>query len=222
MEIMKNIRKNEILKILLLSVQTVAIITVGIAVKDVWYKIIISLLGLGFNFFTSNGKRFGFLFGCAYALTYSAMAFSERIYASAVFMLFIQLPVALYSFISWKKSQSKGEVKLKKLTVKQSIVVGILFFISIAGIYFILNAVKSNGPLLDAVFFSITLLSCVLLAFYYRSAYLFVALSGVAGTAVWAYQLIVNNTGASVLTLYVFVLINALSAIKQQYLNKKI
>lgn len=214
---MKNISKNQILKTLLLLAQTAAIIAVGIVVNDIWYKIIISLLGLGFNFFTSNGKRFGFLFGCAYALTYSAMAFSERIYASAVFMLLIQLPVAAYSFISWKKSQGKGEIKLKKLTAKQSTVVGILFFASIAGIYFILKAFDSNGPLLDAIFFSITLLSCVLLALYYRSAYLFVALSGVAGTAVWAYQLIVNNTGASVLTLYVFVLINALTAIKQQY-----
>lgn len=217
---MKELSKVQIGKCILLACQTAAIIAVGVVVNDVWYKIVISLLGLGFNFFTSDGKRFGFLFGCAYAATYSVMAYSERIFASAVFMMLIQLPVALYSFISWKKTQSKGEVKLKKLTTKQGAVVGVLFFASIVVIYFILKAVNSNGPLLDAIFFSITLLSCVLLALYYRSAYLFVALSGAAGTAVWAYQMAVNNTGASVLTLYVFVLINAMMAIKQQYLDK--
>ncbi len=215
--------KSEILnrKSIFLLFQIAVIIGVGIAVNDVWYKIVISLLGLGFNFFTSAGKRFGFLFGCAYAVTYSAMAFSENIYASAVFMLFVQLPLAFYSYIKWKSNQSKSNTVLKKLNKKQSFATGISFPVSVAVIYCILNALNSNGPFLDAVFFSITLVSCVLLALYYRSAYLFVALSGVAGTAFWGYQLVVNHTGASVLTLYFFVFLNALTAIKQQYFNKE-
>lgn len=201
--------------------QAIVIVVVGIVVKDLWYKILISIAGLCFNFLTCQGMRWGFIAGAVYALTNAIMSFTEQIYASAVFMLIIQLPMAIYTFATWKKAQEKEQKQLKKMSKKQLIITIIAFPLSITAIYFILFAIKSNGPIFDAIFFSMTLMSCILLAVYYRSAYVFVCLSGFSGIALWLYQLIANGTGASLLTLYVFVFINSLGAIKAQYFNKK-
>lgn len=202
-------------------VQAIVIVAVGFGIQDVWYKVIISFIGLCFNFFTCIGKRWGFLAGALYAITNSAMSFYDQIYASAVFMVAIQLPMAIYTFITWKKSQQSEPKQLKKMGKKFIIATCIAFPLSMTAIYFILDALKSNGPFFDALFFSITLMSCILLAAYYRSAYIFVGLSGFSGIALWGYQAIVNGEGISLLILYIFVFINSLGAIKQQYWHKK-
>lgn len=207
-------------KAFIFAIQLIAILAVGLAVHDVWYKILISVLGIGFNFFTCYGKRIGFLMGAAYALAYTAMGFSEQIYATAIFMLLIQVPMAVYTYITWGKPQKKEALQLKKLTTKQIVAFGMAFPLSILLIYCVLHALGSNGPLLDALFFSITLMSCILLACYYRCAYLFVGLSGLAGIVLWSYQMIANGAGASLLVLYLCVFVNSLGAIRAQYLKK--
>lgn len=203
------------------AIQLFVICAAGIFSGDIWFQIILSALGLGFNFFTCFGKRFGFLLGAAYAIAYAVMGFHDKIYATAIFMLFVQLPVAVAAYFRWRKINESDKPAMKELSHKQSAGLVLLFFACAAGIWFVLNAFKSNGPLTDSVFFTITLLSCILLERYYRSAYLFVGLSGIAGIVLWSCQLIVNHTGWSLLALYACVFINSLSAVKQHYLVKK-
>lgn len=217
---MSNIDKTSIPKknLIVLAIQLLGICTAGILSGDMWYQMLLSIFGLGFNFFTCFGKRFGFLLGAVYALLYAVMGFGNKIYATAIFMLLVQLPVAVATYFRWNKITGPDEPKMKKFSYRQSAVLIIASLVCAAVIYFVLYMFKSNGPLTDSIFFTITLISCVLLERYYRCAYLFVGLSGIAGIALWSYQLIVNHTGLSLLALYICVFINSLSAVKNHYL----
>ncbi|MEF9960693.1 MAG: hypothetical protein RR448_10015 [Niameybacter sp.] len=80
---------------LLLGVQLLVILLAGIFSKDAGFAIAISLIGICFNFLVSLNQPVGFLFGCAYALTNGMMAYETQIYATFVFMIFIQAPISL-------------------------------------------------------------------------------------------------------------------------------
>lgn len=214
------VTKDTYFKIALFAIELTGIILAAVFAKDNALKIAISLSGLCFNFLTCYGMRYGFLIGVGYALMYTVMAFMDKIYASAVFMLIVQAPMAVMSFINWSKQKNNVQ-ESKKLSKKQSIIIAAAFPVAIGAIFGILYLLKSNGALTDSIFFAITLMSCILLIKRYRAAYLFVGLSGLSGVALWAFQMVQNKTGLSLLVLYACVLLNSLGAIKEQYFAKK-
>lgn len=212
--------KEKMLTIIIPLLQIAIIIAASILTKEIWYRIIIACTGILFNYFVCAGKRIGFIIGSIYAICYGTMAFFDKIYASAFFMIIIQLPMALISFINWKKN-SNNNLQLKRLSAKQLILGGVVTVVSYFAILGILLLLKSSGAGFDAFFLSATLISCILLARYYKEAYIFIMLSGLAGTSLWLYQYIAEGKGLSILILNSFVLFNAIIAIIKNYKKSK-
>lgn len=204
-------KKRSILKnkeIILIAVQVFIIVLSGILVQDEFYRIIISAAGIAFNFLVCSGKRFGFVIGMIYALSYGIMSYFDEIYASCVFMLLIQFPSAIISFITWKK-QGDNSVKMQRLSNLKRICVALAFISFSIIVYKILKYVNGSGAVFDAFFFSASFISCILLAIKKKEAYFVILLSGLAGTVLWCYQFFQNGTGLSVLLLNFFVLLNS-------------
>lgn len=200
------------------TAEIIVILIAGFVSGDVWYKIIISIAGMAFNFLVSCGKRYGFIVGVCYAAAYAVMSYTENVYASAVFMLFIQLPMGIISFTTWKNSPS-GTVKMKRLSLKKRIAVLFAVVITQVFIYIPLNLINSSSPFFDSFFFAASLISCILLAKKKSEAYIIIMLSGIAGTLLWMSQFILNSTGLSVLLLNFFILINSFRGLKIQKSN---
>lgn len=198
--------------------QVIIIVACGIAVSDVWYKIIISAAGIVFNFLVSSGKRSGFIVGACYAVAYGIMSYMEAVYASALFMLVIQLPMAVISFISWRK-QKTNKVEMQDLSLKKRIATFLALIIIHVILYLLLSKSNASSTFFDAFFFSSSLISCILLAKKKKEAYFIIMLSGIAGTLLWLSQFILNGTGISVLLLNFFTFINSLRGIKIQNSN---
>ena len=92
---------------LLLLIQFIIILLSGIFSSDTWYAIGVSIIGVVFNFLVSLNNPVGFLFGFVYAITNGILAYNGQIYATFIFMLFLQAPMALYSFIKLEKKEGK-------------------------------------------------------------------------------------------------------------------
>lgn len=204
---------------LLGTAEIIVILLAGFVSGDVWYKILISVAGMAFNFLVSCGKRYGFIVGVCYAAAYAVMAYTENVYASAVFMLFIQLPMGIVSFTTWKSSQS-GTVKMQKLSLKNQIAVLSAVAITQVLIYILLNLINSSSAFFDSFFFATSLISCILLAKKKKEAYIIIMLSGIAGTLLWLSQFITTGDGISVLILNFFVLINSVKGLIIQNKHK--
>lgn len=201
--------------IILGAAEISVIAAVSIVSGDIWYKIIISAAGIAFNFLVSWGKRYGFIVGVVYAAAYAVMSYKECVYASAVFMLFIQLPMGIASFITWKKSPS-GSVKMESLNFKNRILTFAAVTVTQVVLFILLKYVNSSNPFFDAFFFSTSLVSCILLAKKKMEAYFIIMLSGIAGTLLWLSQLITTGNGISVLLLNFFVFLNSIKGLKIQ------
>lgn len=206
----------------LLSLQMVVIFLSGLLSKDTWYAIAISLIGLVFNFLVSINRPVGFLFGFAYAITNGALSFYTGVYATFGFMIFLQAPMALYSYFSWGKKQKQGEGRLKRMTWK-GILSLCISMLALGGVmYAVLGWLNSTAVLVDDIFFVFSVSACLLLAFRYKNAYIVTLLSGLGGTALWTYQMITVHKGFSLAAFYLLVSINSIIAIHQQYIKNQL
>ncbi len=94
---------------ILLFLQIAAIAVSGVFGGDTTFALITALIGITFNFLVSMNIASGFLFGFVYAVCNGILAWQTNVYATFVFMIFMQAPMALYSLRKWhgKKKRPK-------------------------------------------------------------------------------------------------------------------
>ena len=203
--------------IMLLVLQIVAVIAAGLISGDTAYASVNAVIGIVFNFLVSLNFSAGFIFGFFYAVTNGILAFQTNVYATFVFMIFLQAPMAIYSFVKWHKKKNSEDSQMKIMNKKQ--IVTLISFMVILGIvmYFVLNALNSSSVIFDDIFFVCSVSACLLLAMYFKNAYVITLLSGLFGTVLWTVQYLKTRQGLSVAVFYCIVFVNSLIAVYQQY-----
>ena len=100
---------------ILLFLQIAAIAVSGVFGGDTTFALITALIGITFNFLVSMNIASGFLFGFVYAVCNGILAWQTNVYATFVFMIFMQAPMALYSFWKWQGKKKETEAIMKKM-----------------------------------------------------------------------------------------------------------
>lgn len=202
--------------IVLLIIQFAEVIASGVISGDTAYAIVNVVIGVVFNCLVSLNFSAGFIFGFIYAVTNGILAYQTKVYATFAFMIFLQAPMAIYSFIKWH-SKKQADIKMKVMNKKQ--IALLCSFMLLLGfiMYFVLNRLNSSSVIFDDFFFVFSVTACLLLAFYYKNAYVITMLSGLFGTVLWSFQYFETRQGLSVAVFYFIVLINSIIAVFQQY-----
>lgn len=202
--------------IVLLIIQFAEVIASGVISGDTAYAIVNAVIGVVFNCLVSLNFSAGFIFGFIYAVTNGILAYQTKVYATFAFMIFLQAPMAIYSFIKWH-SKKQADIKMKVMNKKQ--IALLCSFMLLLGfiMYFVLNRLNSSSVIFDDFFFVFSVTACLLLAFYYKNAYVITMLSGLFGTVLWSFQYFETRQGLSVAVFYFIVLINSIIAVFQQY-----
>ena len=99
---------------ILLFLQIAAIAVSGVFGGDTTFALITALIGITFNFLVSMNIAPGFLFGFVYAVCNGILAWQTNVYATFVFMIFMQAPMALYSFWKWQGRKKETEAIMQK------------------------------------------------------------------------------------------------------------
>lgn len=204
---------------LLLPLQILLIGFAGFFSGDSTISIVVAIIGVAFNLFVSLNIPVGFLIGVAYAIINGVLSFQTGAYASCIFMLFLQAPMAVYSFISWKSKKKKSLNIMKSMTAKQICLLSAFMAVLSVIMFCVLSLLngKGSGIIFDDVFFVFSVTACFLLAFCYKNAYIITLLSGIGGTLLWSYQMIAVQKGLAVAVFYFIVAVNSVVAIKEQY-----
>ncbi len=202
---------------ILLTAQLTAVISAGIISGDTAFATVNAVIGVVFNFLVSLNFPTGFIFGFIYAITNGILAFNTKVYATFAFMIFLQAPMAIYSYIKWKKAKNSDDGEMKIMNKRQLTVLGTFMVCLGFVMYFILNALGSNSVICDDIFFVFSVSACLLLAMYFKNAYIITLLSGLFGTVLWTAQYFELAQGLSVAVFYLIVLINSIIAVCKQY-----
>lgn len=205
---------------ILLFLQIAAIAVSGVFGGDTTFALITALIGITFNFLVSMNIASGFLFGFVYAVCNGILAWQANVYATFVFMIFMQAPMALYSFWKWHGKKKETEAIMKKMNRREltfMIVGAIVLFAIMAGILSAVNGALNANVLFDTFFFVCSVTACIGLAACYKNAYIVNLGSGIGGTILWLYKAITMGTGISMAVFFVIVALNSALAVHQQY-----
>lgn len=142
--------------------QLAAVIACGIISKDSAFAVANASIGVVFNFLVSLNIPLGFIFGTVYAITSGIIAFKTCAFATFAFMIFLQAPIAIYSYIKWKSKNASD--RMFEMSNRARIITAALLLSLGAIMYFVLNALNSNSVIFDDMFFMFSVTACLLLA----------------------------------------------------------
>ena len=205
---------------ILLFLQIAAIAVSGVFGGDTTFALITALIGITFNFLVSMNIAPGFLCGFVYAVCNGILAWQTNVYATFVFMIFMQAPMALYSFWKWHGKKKETEAIMKKMNRRERtfmIVGAIVLFAIMTGILSAVNGAINANVLFDTFFFVCSVTACIGLAACYKNAYIVNLGSGIGGTILWLYKAITMGTGISMAVFFAIVALNSALAVHQQY-----
>ena len=201
---------------ILLFLQIAAIAVSGVFGGDTTFALITALIGITFNFLVSMNIASGFLFGFVYAVCNGILAWQTNVYATFVFMIFMQAPMALYSFWKWHGKKKETEAIMKKMNRRE-----LTFMIVGAIVLFAIHGALNANVLFDTFFFVCSVTACIGLAACYKNAYIVNLGSGIGGTILWLYKAITMGTGISMAVFFAIVALNSALAVQQQYGKKQ-
>lgn len=199
--------------------QIAAIAVSGVFGGDTTFALITALIGITFNFLVSMNIASGFLFGFVYAVCNGILAWQTNVYATFVFRIFMQAPMALYSLRKWhgKKKRPKRYEEMDRRELTSMVVGAIVLFVIMTGILSAINGAFNANVLFDTFFFVCSVTACIGLAACYKNAYIVNLGSGIGGTILWLYKAITMETGISMAVFFAIVALNSALAVQQQY-----
>ncbi len=147
-----------------------------------------------------KGRRTNFIFSFVNAITYCFVAWSNQFYGSFVVNALFYAPCAVIGFYSWgKHSRKNQEVIARKLTLKQDILLIIIFLTTTALLNYILGAVGGQSTLLDSAGNILVIFASILVALRFREQWLVWLASDLLQLTMWTS---VNDPATLVLRIF--------------------
>ncbi len=196
-----------------LIVQWAVILPVGVCMGEIWYTVVTACLGVLYSGLTSTGNRYGFCVAWVYVLLYAYTGWTEKLYATAVFLAMFLLPMMILSFIFWGKNQQGGEVRTRAMSWKNRGILATVTVVCVVGLTRLLYAIKSAQPFNDAMFFVVSVIAAVLILDRYCEMWWLSMLSNLIGCVMWAIAVVQGSGQWCILLLNIFSLCNSVYGI---------
>ncbi len=159
----KNLSKEELI-IWLCSLSVIALCFLLNSSKD-YLTLITCLIGATALIFVAKGDPLGQILTVVFAIFYSVISFSLRYYGEMITYLCMSAPIAALSAVQWFKNpykEGENEVKLKRVSVKEWIILIISTILVTSAFYFILRAFDTANLIMSTVSVSTSFLAAVL------------------------------------------------------------
>ena len=145
------------------------------------------IFGVIYMLLSVKGYRSSFIFSIFSAAAFAYIAWSNHFYGNVAVNLFYYIPCALIGFHLWGKHSNKNhEVKARKLTSAQSLLVVIALIIATIVLKLTLDAVGGASTFLDSATATLTFTANLLVLLRYREQWLLWLLVDAFQLIMWA------------------------------------
>ena len=176
-----------------------------------YLNLIASLIGVTSLIYCAKGNPFGQVLIIMFSLLYGGISFACRYYGEVATYAGMTLPMAIIALVEWIRHPYKGnksEVEVRKITVKDHILMWTLTAVVTVVFYFILKYFNTEN-LIVSTFSVTTSFAAVFLTFrrspYYAVAYAF---NDVVLIVLWAMASLNDTKYVSVLACFIAFLVN--------------
>ena len=208
-KLMKYFSKSEIT----LWMISIIVITVSFCMFDRtnYMTLCASLVGVTSLIFNAKGNPFGQLLMVVFSLLYGIISYSFAYYGEMVTYLGMTMPMAIFALVSWLKNPYNGnlsEVKVNRISRKETLGMWIGTFSITILFYYILNYFNTTNIVLSTISVTTTFLA-VYLTFrrspYFALAY---AANDIVLIAMWILASVENVKYLSVVVCFIAFLFN--------------
>ena len=131
------------------------------------------IFGVIYMLLSVKGYHSSFIFSIFSAAAFAYIAWSNQFYGNVAVNLFYYIPCALIGFHLWGKHSNKDhEVKARKLTPAQSLLVIIMLIVATIALKLTLDAVGGASTFLDSATATLTFAANLLVLLRYREQWL--------------------------------------------------
>lgn len=181
--------------------------------RNNWLSFVASLIGVTFLIFNAKGNPIGQFLTIVFSVLYGIISYSFSYYGEMITYLGMTAPMALFALISWLRNPFKGnkaQVKVNRISKKETAFMVFLTIVVTVAFYFILSAFNTANIIPSTLSVTTSFLA-VYLTFrrnpYFALAY---ATNDFVLIILWALASINDKSYISVLVCFVVFLINDL------------
>lgn len=116
-------------------------------------SLITSIFGVTVVFLIAKGFAFAPIIEIVYDLLYCAVSIILGYYGEAIICVFIMIPIAIFSIISWFKNKNGTTVKINQVSKKEWLWVLLAGIIVTFLIYFLLRALNTSQLIISTISF---------------------------------------------------------------------
>ena len=157
----------------------------------------------------SRGKIVGIYIGLIECFMYIYICYVTGLYGEIIKMCALNIPLNIFSIISWTKSlkeqkkkkysdaEEESSVVIKKLKAKSYIWIALGSVVLYVGFYFGLKAIGSNALIFSTAVLTLTVFAKILSGLRYKENYLFSLAAGILSTLMWIEVIVTSAKSGS-------------------------
>jgi nicotinamide mononucleotide transporter len=164
------------------------------------------------SFFSSNAKSINYLFGIINNAFVGYVGLKNGLYGYFLFNIFLFIPLQIIGYLLWKKHKdNKGNVIIKEMNLKVSIIITLSCTIGSLLVAYLLNLIPTQKlAILDAFSVVLNLCAFILMMLRYRECWWLWLINNIVDLVIWIIN-VINQGSNSIMMLVVsiaYLLIN--------------
>lgn len=161
------------------------------AMKDSLLGLVSSLSGMLCVVLVAKGKISNYYFGVIQTLTYGYLSYTYGLYGESMLNLMFYFPLQFVGLYFWRKNQLNKDTKqhediyVKRLNVKQWVMLAVISVIAILCYTELLNVLKANLTGIDSFTVVLSVIAQILMVKRYAEQWVFWILVNVSAIILW-------------------------------------
>ena len=177
--------KKDIFTFILMGCTAVLITAAGIYFRQSFLRILPLYISLFVALFQSRVNRYASLLGSMNSLLYGAVYIYYNLYGSAFSAVLFSFPIQLLTFIRWNKNKWEHSTMLRKLNLKQRLLILAGSAVALVAMWIVLPLIGSQYVFLDSVTNLIGILIYFLTMFAYVEYTFLMIINGIIGIVLY-------------------------------------
>jgi nicotinamide mononucleotide transporter len=163
----------------------------------------------------AKGSIMNYLFGLVNVSLYAYVSFRATAYGDAALNALYYLPMQFIGYFAWKKRVTDKQVKARRLSGKQRVLMALVCAVLIVALGFVLQASGDGQPFKDSATTILSIVAQALMAMAFMEQWILWILTNVLSVIMWVIFAIEGMPHAEVMVImWAFYLMNSLNGLR--------
>lgn len=163
----------------------------------------------------AKGSILNYFFGLINVSLYAYVSFKATAYGDAALNALYYLPMQFIGYFSWKRRVEDTQVKARRLTMKQRMLVAMGCAAAVVAVGFVLQACGAGQPFKDSATTVLSIVAQILMAMAFMEQWVLWIMTNVISVVMWVIFAIQGEPHAGMMVImWVFYLLNSVNGLR--------